>query len=327
KITRHGNSLGADSTRPTSPIAGSSARRSHSIGRLAEVQSTRRGLIVLDDDELVVFTRNGAEVSRTFPELAGIRGAVGGRRVILDGEIVAVGSDGCPSFTRLQRRWPQQRRPSAELVREVPTRFLAFDVLAIDGLDVTAEPYGRRREIFDGVMVVDKSPVITVPRHWVDVSPADMLDVCAANAMEGVVAKRLDSPYRSGRSPLWVKSMVRATAELVIVGHISTRAAGGSIGALLVAGHDDTGNLVLVGQVGTGMSLRERRRLFDLLDPIGIPLAPVCNPPAEPGVRWVTPRYVGEIAYREYTPGRGLRHPSWKGLREASLAGIRLPSA
>jgi len=126
-----------------------------------------------------------ALTSGTFPELAGIRTAIGGRRMVLDGEIVAVGSDGRPSFTRLQRRWPQQRRLSAELVREVPTRFMAFDVLAVDGVDVTGEPYGRRREIHGGVMVVDTSPTMTVPRHWVDVSPADMLEVCAATDMEG----------------------------------------------------------------------------------------------------------------------------------------------
>ena len=113
----------------------------------------------------------------------------------------------------------------------------------------------------------------------------------------------------------------------MIVGHIDTRAAGGSVGSLLVAGYDDSGELVLVGQVGTGMSQRERRRLFELLDPIEIPHAPVRNPTAEPGVRWVTPRYVGEIAYRDYTPGRWLRHRSWKGLREVALAGARVPSA
>ncbi|BBY96338.1 ATP-dependent DNA ligase (plasmid) [Mycobacterium gallinarum] len=287
----------------------------------------QRGLVVLDDDGLAVFTHNGAEVSRTFPELAGIRGAVGGRRVILDGEIVAVGSDGRPSFIRLQRRWPQQRRPSAELVREMPTRFLAFDVLAIDGVDVTGEPYGRRREILDAVMVVDQSPAMTVPRHWVDVPPADMLEVCAANAMEGIVAKHLDSPYRPGRSPLWVKTMVRATAELAIVGHIDTRSAGGSVGTLLVAGYDDSGDLLLVGQVGTGMSQRERRRLFELLDPIEISHPPVSNPAAVAGVRWVAPRYVGEIAYREYTPGRWLRHPSWKGLRDVASSSARVPTA
>ncbi|CAA0127335.1 Multifunctional non-homologous end joining DNA repair protein LigD [Mycolicibacterium vanbaalenii] len=286
----------------------------------------QRGLVVVDDDGLAVFTRNGADVSRTFPELAGVRAAIGGRRAILDGEIVAVGSDGRPSFTRLQRRWPQQRRPSAELIREVPTRFLAFDALAVDGVDITGEPYGRRREILSEIMVVDSSPTMTVPRHWVDVSPADMLDVCAANAMEGIVAKRLDSPYRPGRSALWVKSMVRATAELAIVGHIATRAAGGSVATLLVAGHDEAGDLRLVGQVGTGMSQRERRRLFELLNPIEINESPVRNPLTEPGVRWVEPRYVGEIAYREYTPGRLLRHPSYKGLRDVTAADTRVPT-
>lgn len=285
----------------------------------------QRGLVVVESDEVVVFTRNGAEVSRTFPELAAIRAAVGGRRVILDGGIVALGTDGRPSFTRLQRRWPQQRRPGAALVREVPTRFLAFDVLAVDGVDVTGQPYGRRREVLDSLMVVDASPVLSVPRNWVDVSPAEMLAVCEANAMEGIVAKLVDSPYRPGRSPFWVKSMCRATSELAIVGHIDSRAAGGSVGCLLVAGHDADGDLVLVGQVGTGMSQRERRRLYELLEPMSTDVVPVRNPTADRRVRWVTPTYVGEVAYREYTPGRGLRHPSWKGLRNVPAAQSVLP--
>ncbi len=284
----------------------------------------QRGLVIVDDDGVTVFTRNGADVTQTFPELASIRAAVGARRVVLDGEIVAVGSDGRPSFTRLQQRWPQNRRPSAQLVRDVPTRLLAFDILAVDGLDVTHEPYRQRREILSELMVVDKAPTLTVPRHWIDVSPAEMLQACADNAMEGIVTKHLNSPYRPGRSPHWVKTMVRATAELVIVGHIDTRAAGGSVGTLLVAGHDSAGDLILAGQVGTGMSQRERRRLFELLDPIETPHPPVSNPPSESHARWVTPLYVGEIAYREYTP-RGLRHASWKGLRDAAWPTAQLP--
>ena len=82
---------------------------------------------------VTVFSRNGADVSRTFPELGGDRRRVGGRRVVLDGEIVALDTEGRPSFTRLQRRWPQQRRPRPELVREVPCRLMAFDILQIDG--------------------------------------------------------------------------------------------------------------------------------------------------------------------------------------------------
>lgn len=95
---------------------------------------------------------------------------------------------------------------------------------------------------------------------------------------------------------------------------------------LLVAGYDEAGDLRLVGQVGTGMSQRERRRLFELLNPIEINESPVRNPLTEPGVRWVEPRYVGEIAYREYTPGRLLRHPSYKGLRDVTAADTRVPT-
>ena len=286
----------------------------------------QRGICVVED-VVTIFTRNGADVSRTFPELAHVRAAVGARRMILDGEIVAVDSDGRPSFTRLQRRWPQQRRPNADLVRAVPTRLLAFDILAIDGIDITDQPYGRRREILSTVMEVDSSAVLTIPRNWVDVAPADMLEVCAANGMEGIVAKRVDSPYRPGRSSLWIKSMVRPTAELVIVGYIPASQGGGSVAALLVAGHDDTGDLVLVGQVGTGMSQRERRRLFQLFEPHTSPEAPVEAASVGPDVLWMTPRYVGEIAYREYVPGGRLRHPSWKGLRNSSIRTAVVPDA
>jgi bifunctional non-homologous end joining protein LigD len=108
------------------------------------------------DDEVIVFSRNGADVSRTFPELGGIPAAVGGRRVVLDGEIVALGAQGRPSFTRLQRRWPQQRRPRPALVRDVPCRLIAFDILQIDGRAIGDLPYGQRREHLDDLLTVEK---------------------------------------------------------------------------------------------------------------------------------------------------------------------------
>jgi bifunctional non-homologous end joining protein LigD len=149
----------------------------------------------------------------------------------------------------------------------------------------------------------------------------------AEHHMEGIVAKRPDSPYRPGRSNLWIKTPVRATAELVIVGFWCSSGPGGqaSVGSLLVAGHNDSGQLVVVGQVGTGFSSAARRRLFELLQPIECARAPVANPPELRDIRWVRPVYVGEVAYREYVPGRWLRHTSWKGLRDRRLASIGLP--
>lgn len=287
----------------------------------------QRGLVVVEADRVSVYSRNGAHVSGTFPELAGIAAAVGGRSVVLDGEIVAVGPSGRPSFQRLQQRWPQQRRPTPELVRQVPVRLLAFDVLAVDGRDITSWAYERRRELLDELMIAEKSKVLTVPRCWVAVRPSDMLDVAAANQVEGIVTKRLDSPYRPGRTTSWIKTPVRATAEFVIVGFCCAAGPGGrsSVGSLLLAAYEDNGELVVAGQVGTGLSSVTRRHLFDLLEPIQQQTAPVAISLEARGIRWVSPKYVGEIAYREYVPGKWLRHTSWKGLRDTDPRAVRMP--
>ena len=278
-------------------------------------------------DAVRIFTRNGADVTGTFPELARVAAAIGHRQAILDGEIVAVDQTGRPSFTRLQRRWPQQRRPQPELLREVPVRLLAFDLLALDGRDLRSHPYERRRELVDALMVVDKSPVLTIPPNLTAVSPAAMLEVAASHQVEGIVTKRLDSPYRPGRTRLWIKSPVRATCELVIVGYWCARGPGGrtSIGSLLLAGHDNTGDLIVVGQVGTGFSSSTRQRLYGMLQPTTRATTPAANPVEVPGVCWVEPQLVCEVAYREYV-SRWLRHTSFKGLRDADPARIRVPT-
>lgn len=288
----------------------------------------QRATVVIADGRVIVFSRNGLDVSACFPELSRVAAAVGDRPMVLDGEIVAVDAQGRPSFTRLQRRWPQQRRPSAQLLREVPVRMLAFDVVSLDGRDVTRTPYGQRRELLDTVMVMDKSPVLTVPGAMVGVAPADALEASAVHGLEGIVTKRLDSPYRPGeRSPDWVKTPYRATAELLVAGYWCASGPGGHsrVGSLLVAGYDTAGDLVACGQVGTGFSDSTRRRLHAQLHPTQRSTSPVINPIEVSGVRFVEPRLVVEVAYREYIGGRWLRHPSFKGIRDAATERVALP--
>ncbi|OMC51973.1 DNA ligase [Mycolicibacterium fortuitum] len=291
----------------------------------------QRATVVVDGADVAVFSRSGADVTRAFPELSGVAAALGQRRAVLDGEIIAPARDGLPSFSRLQQRWPQNRRPTPELLRQVPVQLVAFDVLALDGEDVTAAPYVERRAALDALAPADgRKAVLAVPKAWTGVSPADMLSIAAAHRMEGIVAKRLDSPYRPGRSPLWVKCPVRSTAEVAIVGYwpASAPTASTSIGALLLGGRDEAGDLVVVGRVGTGFSSTSRRHLYDLLQPIESPHPVVDRGFYDAsGLRWVQPVYVGEVAYREYTPGGRLRHASWKGLRTAvSPSDVRLPA-
>lgn len=291
----------------------------------------QRATVVVDGSDVAVFSRSGADVTRAFPELSRVATAVDHRRVVLDGEIIAPARDGLPSFSRLQQRWPQNRRPTPELLREVPVQLVAFDVLALDGLDMRAAPYVERRAVLDTLAPADgHRAVLAVPKSWTGISPADMLEIAASHRMEGIVAKRLDSPYRSGRSPLWVKCPVRSTAEVAIVGYwpASAPVASPSIGALLLGGRDEAGELVVVGKVGTGFSSSARRHLYELLHTIERPDPAVDRGFYEAsGLRWVEPLYVGEVAYREYTPGGGLRHASWKGLRAAvSLSDVQLPA-
>ncbi|WP_264042488.1 ATP-dependent DNA ligase [Mycolicibacterium hodleri] len=288
----------------------------------------QRAIVAIDGETTRVWSRNGADITRTFPELAGVAEAVGGRPMILDGEIVALDAHGRPSFTRLQRRWPQQRRPDAALLREVPVRLMGFDVIEHQGRSVAQLPWHARRTILESVSVVDRSPVFTVPQAFTDVSPTDMLAVAASHALEGIVIKPLDSPYISGRSGLWTKVPIRLSADLVIVGFWSAGGPGGrsAVGSLLLAGHNSEGNLVPVSQCGTGFSSNMRRYLFDLLDPTMCEASPLSEPVEAAGVRYVTPTYVGEVAYREYVPGRWMRHPSWKGLRQKPVREVGLPA-
>ncbi|WP_051053675.1 hypothetical protein [Mycolicibacterium chubuense] len=201
---------------------------------------------------------------------------------------------------------------------------MAFDVLAVDGRDLTDEPYVKRREVLES-LVVEDTGAVTVPKAFFGVPAADMLEVAAQHHIEGIVSKRVDSPYREGRSPWWVKSPVRRSAELAVVAFTGPP---GRVGALLVAGYRDDGGLELAGQVGTGFSAVMRRHLFEVLHPLVLDAPPVVNPPGDDqGWRWVEPRYVGEVAFREWSPGRGLRHASWKGLREqVDVRATRLPT-
>ena len=133
----------------------------------------QRGLAVVADGSVVLFSRNGANFTPSFPEIgAALPNAVGRRAVILDGEILAE-ADGVPSFSRLQRRWPRCRRPGAELLRQVPVRLFLFDILTCDGENVASRSYVERRDALTAR--IGKSGTVQVPPSWADVDPAVIL--------------------------------------------------------------------------------------------------------------------------------------------------------
>jgi hypothetical protein len=164
------------------------------------------------DGQVRLDSRNGKDFTTTFPEVATtLTEALPGRRLSLDGELVATNpTTGAPDFAQLQQRLGTH--PSAELLARVPVSYVVFDLLHLDNQPTTALPYTERRRLLAELGITH--PRLLVPSHQVDVDPLTLLELARTHDIEGVVGKRLTSPYRPGRSPVWIKHAPReATAS------------------------------------------------------------------------------------------------------------------
>ncbi|MFF9778540.1 non-homologous end-joining DNA ligase [Streptomyces sp. NPDC013978] len=279
-------------------------------------QDGQRALAFMPGDGTVTIrSRGGHAVTAAYPELHGLPAALGGRSAVLDGEIIATDADGRPDFELLQSRMGLARSPdrAARLALRVPVHLVVFDVLYLDGRDLTSRPWTERRQILTGLDL--HGPAWSVPTAVVD-HAASALRATREAGLEGVIAKRLTSPYRPGvRSPDWLKIKNVQTTDAVIGGWVpGTGRLAGLPGAVLLGELRD-GPLRYIGSVGTGWSDRERRRLADLLAVAAWTTCPFAPAPKVPGARWVLPRLVAEITYTTRTRAGYLRHPSWHRLR------------
>ncbi|MEV6491583.1 non-homologous end-joining DNA ligase [Actinoplanes sp. NPDC051633] len=281
------------------------------------------------DDDLRLLARNKIDVTHTYPEIEAVRAALAGRRAILDGEIVALGRTGVPSFAALQQRM-RTPVPTAAAVRSKPVRFYLFDLLYLDGTDLTSLPYVDRREALQRLHVTG-DPVDTPPYWTGDAGPA-LLDAAREIGLEGVMAKQLASPYQPGRrSPAWIKVPLTTTTEVIVAGYKpSVRRRSTTIGSLLVGMFDANDRLTYVGQVSTGFSDEDLRHLQKRLTGLGQSTSPFDVPAPRQHARqaeWVRPVLVAEVTFRSWTHDCRLRQPSWKGLRpDRDAADVRLPS-
>ncbi|MGV9677816.1 non-homologous end-joining DNA ligase [Nocardia sp. NPDC003482] len=275
-------------------------------------------------------SRNGRDVTRAYPELAEAVAAVAGRRdLLVDGEIVALDpATGAPSFARLQHRM-HVVRPGPALIADYPVQFFVFDLLASEGTSLLRLPYTERRARLDKLSL--SGPSVQVPPYWIDVDADTMLKLAADHALEGIVCKRLTSIYEPGRrSPAWIKTPLRRTTEAVVAGWSpGSGRFHPTFGSLILGAHDAEGQLLHIGNVGTGFTVADRRVLRRTLDELARPTTPFDIPPPRTVTavaHWVEPVLVADIEYREYA-GDGLRHPSWRGLRDdKSPSEVTVPS-
>ncbi|MDZ7674489.1 MAG: non-homologous end-joining DNA ligase [Acidimicrobiales bacterium] len=275
-----------------------------------------RLLVDVADGELALTSANGRDVTGSYPELAGLAGALGVDSAVLDGEVVAFDDAGRPDFGRLQHRMHvADPRRAAELATEIPTVLCLFDLLALDGHDTTGLPLVERRRLLESL--VEPGPHWQVPTAHDD--GAALLAAAHERDLEGVIAKRRDSIYRPGtRTRDWVKAKVRRRQEFVVGGWGAGEGGrSGRIGGLLVGYHDGPGGpLRFAGRVGSGLTDGEIEVLESLLEPIeACPFDPVPTGPNLRAVTWVEPTVVVEIAYAEWTGEGRLRHPTYAGRR------------
>ena len=273
-----------------------------------------RALVSVDASTVRVRSRSGADVTDAYPELAGLAKAVSTSSCVIDGEIIARDRSGRPNFSLLQQRMNvADAREVARLRDDVPVSFMAFDVLEINGLDCTSLPYRERREFLRDI--VDTSDLIDVPPAF-DGDAEAALEASRDLELEGIIAKRQDSPYRTGaRSRDWLKLPHADTAEVVVIGWRRSENDPSSIASLLVAVPTADG-FEYAGRVGTGFSTKERAEILRQLRPAERTTAPIEVPPSiRRDAHWVAPKRVGEITYRERTPSGSFRQPVWRGWR------------
>lgn len=298
-----------------------------------------RALAFAEDGELRIAARRGADATPRYPELAALAEALDGRDAILDGEVVAFDpATGNPSFQLLQRRMGLSKPATIEQrARELPVTYVAFDLLWLDDRSLVAEPYERRRELLTELGL--DGAHWQAPRHHVGEGQA-LFDAIHARGLEGIVAKRLDSPYRPGRrSREWLKVRDRRGQELVVGGWMPGEGSrGGRVGSLLVGHWDATPEeakrlarpqrLVYAGGVGTGFTLDTLDQLTALLTPLRRDDSPF-ELGEDPRIKyaqrardrgsgpvWVEPELVCQVEFTEWTHEGTLRQPSFKGLRD-----------
>jgi bifunctional non-homologous end joining protein LigD len=283
-----------------------------------------RALVRVEGGRPQAWGRNRTDITPRYPELRAFAAALGSTQLIVDGELVAFGQDGRPSFGALQHRMHlENEREIRRTAAEVPASYLIFDLLHLDGRSHLDTPYRERRELLDSLEL--RGPQWLVPPYYVDGSDtglgAAVTQASREQRLEGVVAKRLASLYRPGRRSLdWIKVPNLTTQEVVIGGwREGTGQLRGSIGALLLGVYGSaTDEFRYVGDVGTGFSYRARADLVGRLSALNRETSPFANEvPADRarGAHWVRPTLVGEVLYRNLTDDNRLRHSVWRGLR------------
>jgi bifunctional non-homologous end joining protein LigD len=261
-----------------------------------------------------LLSRNGNDLSSGFPEVIRALTALPFNRLLLDGEVVALDEAGRPSFQRLQQRARLRRGPDIRHATvENPVTYYAFDLLGVDDFDLRPLPLSTRKALLRKLL--PPAGVIRFLDHFENEGEL-LYEQVQTLGLEGIVAKRADSPYRAGRSATWLKIRTRKSDDFVVVGFSAPKGSRSGFGALQVAQYVE-GKLTYTGRAGSGFSdtqlTQVRRELEASRRPDPACVGPI---PKEKGITWVEPRLVCEVEFTEWTDEGLLRQPVFLRFRD-----------
>ena len=273
-----------------------------------------RAVAEKDGDRVEIRYRSGADATALYPDLVRALRSLSVRRIVLDGEIVVLDREGRPDFQLLQGRAQLARARDVErAARERPATFFAFDLLGVGERDARPLPLSARKELL--ARALGAARAVRYADH-VTGRGEDFFRAVRERGLEGMVAKRADGAYRSGRSPAWLKVRVHRADDFAVVGFTDPAGSRAGFGALHLAVARDRG-FAYAGSVGTGFSAGDLAAIRARLEPLRRRSPPAMGPvPRGRGNHWVEPTLVVEVRYREVTRDGLLRQPVFVRLRD-----------
>lgn len=265
-----------------------------------------RAQLHLRDGKVTVFSRTGLDWTTQFSSIAAAARSLAAKDAVIDGEAVVYGAKGLPDFQQLRRELGARR---SERVR-----YHAFDLLYLDGYDLRDAPYATRKEMLR--QVLERAPETFVYAEDIQAESEEIFRNACRMGLEGLVGKRADAPYRSGRVESWIKLKCKKSETFPIIAFVEKLGADPRRVASLYVGRRENGKLVYAGKVRTGYTETTARELRERLDPLIRRTSPLSRPVKKPKATWVEPEVDAEVEYGALTDDGLLREAVYKGIRD-----------
>ncbi|MDB5849258.1 MAG: ligase [Rhodoferax sp.] len=266
-----------------------------------------RLLTRVDGKNVQLFTRNGHDWTHKLPHLATAISQLKLKSGWLDGEIVVMNERGVPDFQRLQNAFDSSR--TANIV------YYLFDAPYLEGRDLRQEPLVARRELLK-MLLDDKTPEVLRFSETFDVKPQDLVASACRMGLEGVIGKKKDATYANRRADTWIKLKCSQRQEFVIGGYTDPQGSRTGLGSLLLGVHDEVGQLIYAGNVGTGFNVKTLGEVKKKLDAVAADKSPFsAKTDLDRKAHWVKPQLLAEVSFGEWTGTGRIRHSVFHGLR------------